>query len=145
MSKPPRTSYLIRRAQIMVMRNLTDCLRDHNLTPTQYLLLNLSRRGGELSSATLARRFTISPQSMNETIATLEQKQLIARTVAGEKRRTLHISLTPEGALLLKACDREVDRMEKRLFSCLSATEIHSLRNALMKFTGSQSEMRAAG
>ena len=65
--------------------------------------------------------------------------------MAGEKRRTLHISLTPEGAQLLKACDREVDRMEKRLFSALSATEINSLRNALMKFTGSQSEMRAAG
>ena len=50
-----------------------------------------------MSSATLARRFTISPQSMNETIATLEQKQLIVRTVAGEKRRTLHITLTPVG------------------------------------------------
>jgi hypothetical protein len=46
---------------------------------------------------------------------------------------------------LLKTCDREVDRMEKRLFSSLSATEIDSLRSALMKFTGSQSEMRAAG
>ena len=145
MNKPPRTSYLIRRAQILVMRNLTDCLRDYNLTPTQYLLLNLSRRGGELSSATLARRFAISPQSMNETIATLEQKQLIARTVAGEKRRTLQISLTSEGTQLLKTCDREVDRMEKRLFSSLSATEIDSLRSALMKFTSSQPEMRAAG
>ena len=41
---------------------------------------------------------------MNETIATLEQKQLIVRTVAGEKRRTLHISLTPEGTQLLKTC-----------------------------------------
>jgi DNA-binding MarR family transcriptional regulator len=145
MTSAPRTSYLIRRAQILVMRNLTDCLRDYNLTPTQYLLLNLSRRGGELSSATLARRFTISPQSMNETIATLEQKQLIVRTVAGEKRRTLHITLTPEGMQLLKTCDRDVDRMEKRLFSALSAAEINSLRNALMKFTGSQSEMREAG
>jgi DNA-binding MarR family transcriptional regulator len=145
MTSAPRTSYLIRRAQILVMRNLTDCLRDYDLTSTQYLLLSLSRRGGELSSASLARRFTISPQSMNETIATLEQKQLVVRTVAGEKRRTLHISLTPEGTQLLKACDREVDRMEKRLFSALSAAELNSLRNALMKFTGSQSEMREAG
>ena len=95
MSKPPRTSYLIRRAQILTFTNLTDCLRDHNLTPMQYMLLNLSRRG-DLSSAMLARRFSIAPQSMNEMIGALEQKQLIARTVAGEKRRTLQISLTSE-------------------------------------------------
>jgi len=52
--------------------------------------------------------------------------------------------LTPEGAQLLKTCDRAVDRMEKHLFSSLSAAEIQSLRRALVKFTGSQSEMRAA-
>jgi DNA-binding MarR family transcriptional regulator len=82
---------------------------------------------------------------MNEMIAGLEKKKLIARTVAGEKRRTLQINLTPEGAKLLKACDRAVDRMEKRLFSSLSAAELHSLRSALTKLTGSPSELRAAG
>ncbi len=34
--------------------------------------------------------------------------------------------------------------MERRLFSSLSAAEIHFLRSALMKFLGSQSETRAA-
>src|SRR6476619_7058853 len=143
MSKPPRTSYLIRRAQILTFTNLTDCLRDYNLTPMQYMLLNLSRRG-DLSSATLARRFSVAPQSMNEMIGALEEKQLIARTVAGEKRRTLQISLTPKGVKLLTTCDREVDRMERRLFSSLSASEIHSLRSALMKFLGSQSAVPSA-
>ncbi|MBX9824121.1 MAG: MarR family transcriptional regulator [Xanthobacteraceae bacterium] len=139
MSEPPLTTYLVRRAQILITRNLADCLRDYNLTPAQYLMLSLSRRGGELSSASLARRFTISPQSMNEMIAGLERKKLIARTVAGEKRRTLQINLTPEGARLLKACDRAVERMEQRMFSPLSAAELHSFRSALMKMTGSPS------
>src|SRR5689334_16834465 len=112
--REPLTTYLMRRAQILMTRNLTDCLHDYKLTPAQYLMLSLSRRGGELSSASLARRFTISPQSMNEMIAGLEKKKLIARTVAGERRRTLQINLTPEGAKLLKACDRAVERMEKR-------------------------------
>ena len=143
MSKPPRTSYLIRRAQVLTFTYLTDCLRDYNLTPMQYLLLSLSRRG-DLSSAKLARRFSMAPQSMNEMIGALEQKRLIARTVSGEKRRTLLINLTAQGAQLLTTCDREVDRMEGRLFSSLSAAEIHALRNALTKVLGSQSEMRAA-
>jgi DNA-binding MarR family transcriptional regulator len=72
-------------------------------------------------------------------IAGLEKKKLIARTVAGEKRRTLQIALTPEGAQLLKACDRAVERLEKRLFSALSAAELHSFRSALIKLAGSLS------
>jgi DNA-binding MarR family transcriptional regulator len=139
MMREPLTNYLMRRAQILVTRSLTDCLHEYRLTPAQYLMLSLSRRGGELSSASLARRFTISPQSMNEMIAGLERKKLIARTVAGEKRRTLQINLTPEGAKLLKACDRAVERMEKRLFSPLSAAELHSFRSALIKLTGASS------
>jgi DNA-binding MarR family transcriptional regulator len=137
--REPLTNYLMRRAQILVTRSLTDCLHEYKLTPAQYLMLSLSRRGGELSSASLARRFTISPQSMNEMIAGLERKKLIARTVAGEKRRTLQINLTPEGAKLLKACDRAVVRLEKRLFSPLSAAELHSFRSALIKLAGASS------
>ncbi len=142
MRKPARISYLIRRAQLLTYTNLTDCLRGYNLTPMQYTLLSLSRRGGEMSSAELARKFATSPQSMNETIATLEQKHLIARSVAGKNRRTLQISLTLQGARLLKACDREVDRMEKLLFSSLSSAEIHSLRTVLIKFTNSPGGVR---
>ena len=82
---------------------------------------------------------------MNEMIAGLEKKKLVARTVAGARRRTLQINLTPEGTKLLKACDRAVIRMERRLFASLSAAELHSLRSALTKMIGSPSEMRAAG
>jgi DNA-binding MarR family transcriptional regulator len=82
---------------------------------------------------------------MNEMIAGLEKKKLIARTVAGERRRTLQINLTPEGAKLLKTCDRAVGRMERHLFASLSAAELHSLRSALIKLIGSPSEVRAAG
>ena len=53
----------------------------------QYMLLSLSRRGGEMSSADLARRFAITPQSMNEKIATLQRKRLIVRHVSSENRR----------------------------------------------------------
>lgn len=131
MSRQLRTSYLIRRAQLFVYANLSECLREHKLTPMQYMLLSLSRRGGEMSSADLARRFAVTPQSMNEMIATLQRKRLIARNVSSEHRRVLRISLTPEGSRLLKTCDREVDAMEKRLFSCLKPLALEALRDAL--------------
>jgi DNA-binding MarR family transcriptional regulator len=133
MSRSARISYLLRRAQLLVYARLADCLREHNLTPMQYMLLSLSRRGGEMSSAELARRFAVAPQSINEIIAMLQRKHLILRKTANEHRRILRISLTSEGARLLRSCDRQVDRLENRLFEDLSPSETTGLRNALLK------------
>jgi DNA-binding MarR family transcriptional regulator len=133
-----RISYLLRRAQLLVYANLAECLREYNLTPMQYMLLSLSRRSGEMSSAELARRFAITPQSMNEMIAMLQHKQFIRRKTATEHRRILRISLTAEGARLLRSCDRRVDRMEKELFSELSLGQTLALRNALIKVIQSE-------
>jgi len=130
-SQQARTSYLIRRAQLFVYAALSERLREHKLTPMQYMLLSLSRRG-EMSSADLARRFAVTPQSMNETIVTLQRKRLISRTVSSEHRRVLRISLSPEGARLLRACDRTVDAMEKSLFGCLDPQALKALRDGLM-------------
>ena len=138
MTKTARTSYLIRRAQLLVYTNLTECLRAYGLTPIQYMMLSLSRRGGEMSSADLARRFSIAPQSVNEMIAALQRKKLIARRTTRENRRILRISLTPEGKELLRKCDRQVDRMEKRLFAPLSQTELAALRVGLATLIGSE-------
>ena len=137
MMKTVRTSYLIRRAQLLVYTNLTECLRAYGLTPIQYMMLSLSRRGGEMSSADLARRFSIAPQSVNEMIAALQRKKLIVRRTTRENRRILRISLTPEGKQLLRKCDRQVDRMEKRLFAPLSQTELADLRAGLVTLIGS--------
>src|SRR4029079_19487603 len=138
MTKTARTSYLIRRAQLLVYTNLTECLRAYSLTPIQYMMLSLSRRGGEMVAADLARRFSIAPQSVNEMIATLQRKKLIARRTTRENRRILRISLTPEGKRLLRKCDRQVDRMEKRLFAPLSQTDLTVLRVGLVTLIGSE-------
>jgi len=129
-NRQARTSYLIRRVQLFVYASLSQRLRQHKLTPMQYMLLSLSRRG-EMSSADLARRFAVTPQSMNETIAMLQRKRLIARTVSSHHRRVLRISLSPEGMRLLRACDRTVDAMEKSLFGCLDPPALKAFRNAL--------------
>ncbi len=145
MTKSVRISYLIRQAQLLVYTNLADCLREHKLTPMQYVLLSLSRRGGEMSSADLARRFAVAPQSMNEMIVALQREHLIVRKTASEHRRILRISLTPEGRRLLQKCDRQVDRMERRLFSALSEHDLEALRLSLAKLIGSTRANEAKG
>jgi DNA-binding MarR family transcriptional regulator len=137
MKRPARTSYLIRQAQLITFVHVTDCLREYRITPMQYMLLSFSRRNGELSSAELARRFAIAPQSMNEAISTLQRKRLLSRKEAAEHRRIQRISLTTEGSKLLKKCDRKIDAMEHKLFGALSQGEIQALRTTLRKFIDS--------
>ena len=134
MSTQPRISYLLRRAQLIVYARLTECLREHNLTPMQYLLLSLSRRRRGMSSADLARRFAVSPQSMNEMITALQGKRLITRRRATEHRRILRISLTAAGENLLRDCDLRVDNLERSLFAALSSVEKRSFRRLLTTF-----------
>ena len=137
MSTRPRIAYLIRRTQLIVYTQMTECLREYNLTPMQYLLLSLSHRGGEMSSADLARRFAVSPQSMNEMITALQRKRLITRRRSMEHRRILRISLTSAGASLLNDCDRRVDSLEKWLFAALSSAEKRLFRKLLTAFINS--------
>ena len=137
MKRPARTSYLIRQAQLITFVHVTECLREYRVTPMQYMLLSFSRRNGELSSAELARRFAVTPQSMNEAITTLQRKRLLSRKEAIEHRRIQRISLTVEGGKLLRKCDRKIDAMEKALFAALSQDEIEALRITLRKFIGS--------
>lgn len=137
MRKPARTSYLLRQAQLLTYVHVSACLREHRLTPMQYMLLSFSRRNGELSSAELARRFAITPQSMNEAISTLQRKRLLSRKESAEHRRIQRISLTAEGRKLLQQCDRKIDAMEQKLFAALSQDEMETLRATLRKFIGS--------
>lgn len=129
----PRTIYLVRQLQLATYAGLVEELGDLDVTPTQYMLLSLASRRGGLSSADLARRFGVTPQSMNETIAAVERKGLIARVEDADNRKILRIRLTAAGARLLKRCDHRVDRFEQHMFASLTPAEHATLRALLAK------------
>ena len=74
MGKSARTLLLVRLLQLRLYNEMVDSLRLFELTPLQYMVLSLAGRGGNWSTADLARKFDIAPQSMNEVIAVLEGK-----------------------------------------------------------------------
>lgn len=129
--KPSRTVYLVKRAETVVRSGLEACLQPIGVTPRQYVTLSLLRDERDQSSADLARKAGITPQSMSETIATLTAKGLIARLENPEHRRILMTRLTEAGETLLVACEAAVDVMEARLLSGLSGAQIDTLRQAL--------------
>lgn len=138
MARAARTSYLLRQAQMRVYTGMVERLGALGLTPVQYMVLSLSSREGGLSSADLARRTQITPQSMNEVIAALHRKGLITRHEAPENRRILRVVLTKEGSRLLPECEREIDRLEAEFFRCFSKNELTAFRDLLSTFLESR-------
>jgi DNA-binding MarR family transcriptional regulator len=134
MSQQARLSYLVRQAQLATYQQLDQALRAFGLTPAQYTALAiLSRRGESLSSAELARRLGVTPQSANAVVGTLDTQQLVRRAEDGENRRVRALQLTPKGRALLARCDAEVDRFERAFFGELSGAEQEVLRGLLIR------------
>ena len=128
---PPRTVYLVKRAQTVVRSGLEECLRALAVTPRQYITMSLLREERDQSSADLARKAGITPQSMSETIATLIRKGLIGRVENPEHRRILMARLTEGGEMLLADCENAVDELEARLLSDIGARDLETLRRGL--------------
>jgi DNA-binding MarR family transcriptional regulator len=132
-----RTFYLMKRVETEAGLALDDALHDYDITSGQYLILSLVSREGGRSSAQLARRAYITPQSMNEVIAALEHKGYIRRTENPENRRMLQVSLTREGRRLLAACDRAVDTAEATFLSVLSPKRLGEFRATIERLLAS--------
>lgn len=125
-----RTLYLVKRAETACRSGLEASLPDLGVTPSQYTTLSLLASQDQ-SSADLARRAGVSPQSMSEIISLLEKKHLIARTENPEHRRILIIQLTQAGRDLLALCNEVADRLEAQLLEGLNADDVAVLRRAL--------------
>ena len=132
-AKSARTLLLVRLLQLKLYNEMVEALRAFDLTPLQYLVLSLAAHRSSLSTADLARRFEITPQSMNEVIAALEGKKLISRRESPGHRRILHIRLMAAGTRLLQRCDVEVDRIERSAFRDFSTKELTTFRGLLSK------------
>ena len=130
----PRTLYLIKRAEIEVTSRMGMALEQFNITPIQFTILYfVNQDKGDLSSAQLSRRFSMTPQSMNELVTVLQRKKLIKKTVDAAHKRILRISLTAKGIKLLTDCNVAMDAVENELLESLNSVEILQFREAIGK------------
>ncbi len=130
-SAPARTAYLVKQLELAVRAHIDSAARPHGLTTTQYTALAALRRIPGQSSAQLARRSFVSAQTMQELIAALERRGLIARTQAPTNKRVLRIHLTDEGARLLDRIEVEVDDIERDMLAELAPEQVEQLRRSL--------------
>jgi DNA-binding MarR family transcriptional regulator len=122
-----RVGYELKRAQQAFCVAVDDALRRVGLTNAQYAVLAMLEEAGALSGAELARRLFVTPQTMNQLVASLEARALVGRAAHPFHGRILQTSLTERGRSLLAAAHERVRAIEERMVAGLSEQERHEL------------------
>lgn len=98
-------------------------LAGHGLTNAQYAVLSALEDEPGLSSAELARRSFVTPQTMNQVVGQLAQAGLVERRPHPRHGRILETRLTGRGGSVLADCHRDVVAIEERMLTGLRTPE----------------------
>ncbi len=141
----PRTSYLVKRLETLLRSRLDAACAQAGITTTQYVALSVLEANGGMSSAELAARSFVSPQSANEVVVLLERRGLIVRVPDGANKRILRTRLTDDGLATLERCELAVDELEAEMFGGTSGLDEEGLRQVLRELIGRLSGAPGAG
>lgn len=129
----PLTLYLVKRLELVVRSLMDDALRPRGLTTLQFTALSVLARQGQLSSAALARRSFVTPQSMNEMVLWLERRGLVERERDPSNRRVLLIRLTDDGKRTVEECTEIIGEFEARVLDGMRPGERMTFRDCLRR------------
>lgn len=125
--------YALKRAQQALRGHLDTELRNIGLTTPQYSVLAGLEFSEGLSSAELARRAFVTPQTMQSIIATLERDGLIKRTAHPVHGRVLTAELTPGGRSALRAAHQIVADAEAQTRDAVAPSDPEIIYAALLR------------
>jgi DNA-binding MarR family transcriptional regulator len=84
-----------------------------------------------LSNADLARQAFVTPQSMNQVLRELEEKDWVTRRPHPGHGRIRPAGLTRDGRTVLRACQRAASAIEEQMLAGLSRADRERLAAAL--------------
>lgn len=109
--------YVVGRVNHGIRREMRARLVPWRLSVQEFTTLSvLSSRPG-LSNAQLARRALVTPQSMIEILAKLEQRGLVTRDVDPGHGRILRSELTPSGQKLIREADPVIHAIQDEMLA----------------------------
>lgn len=135
-----RLIYAVGLYDTVLRHELKRRLRPLALTIAEFTTLSvLSTRSG-LSNAQLARRALVTPQAMNQVLASLEEKGLVRRQSSPGRDATGHhrargARLTAKGERHVKRCEEIVDAIEDISFEGIDVKERAAIARLLRAAT----------
>ncbi|MGH8258767.1 MAG: MarR family winged helix-turn-helix transcriptional regulator [Steroidobacteraceae bacterium] len=140
-----RIAYTVGRLDRAVRHRLAEATSRSGLTVAQYTALSVLEARGPLSNAQLARRSFVTPQAMNEIIAAMVRKAMVARAPDASHGRIVRISLTRQGAQVLRRCDVAARRVEEDMLAGLPRARRAMLLEVLRGCVAALEEPLATG
>ena len=125
--------YALKRAQQALRGHLDNELRNIGLTTPQYSVLAGLELSAGLSSAELARRAFVTPQTMQSIIAILERAGLIKRMAHPANARVRTTELTPAGRSILRAAHEIVANAEVLTRNAVAPSDPQTIYSALLR------------
>jgi DNA-binding MarR family transcriptional regulator len=120
----------------MAMRAaVRDAVGDLGLTPVQSTVLHLVADAPASSSAELARRTHVTPQTMHKLVTELEHRELLALRPRPGHGRIRDAHLTDRGRKLVAAADARARAIEDRMTAGLSRNQRQQLIDLLQHCT----------
>ena len=139
MAERARTIFLAKLLETEIRLEMDAILRGLGYTTTQYTMMSvIDNARTPYSSAGLARRLRITPQSANETVAALDRNRLLLKKPDPNNARALLLSLSAKGRAVLSGLDERIDDVETRMFSVLTDRELKSFSEQLRRVLNAQ-------
>jgi DNA-binding MarR family transcriptional regulator len=123
----------IKRAEQATQGAKEAAVREVGITVVQQAALAVISDNPGINPAELARRCMVSPQAMNGVLGRLEARGLVARGPHQEHATLVEVKLTDPGRALFEEADALVAKVEQRLAAGLSAHELATLRELLVR------------
>ncbi len=113
-------------------------LKEYDIYEPQYNVLRILRgaKGVPVSVNTILEQMVQRSSNVTRIVDKLTQKGLVERVLSEEDRRKMDISITPEGAELLKKLDNKVHNFHKPMVTNLSSEESVKLKELIIKLKG---------
>jgi DNA-binding MarR family transcriptional regulator len=141
----PSLIYVIGRVNQGIERRLRAQLKAAGLSIQEYTALSVLATRPALSNAQLARRAMVTPQSMIEILAKLEQRALITRETDASHALIRRAQLTEAGRELLGRGQPAADAVERELLDHIPQADRAATSRALRRAMDGFSESHPAG
>ncbi|GAC70234.1 MarR family winged helix-turn-helix transcriptional regulator [Gordonia soli] len=116
-----------------VRSRIEDALRVEGLAMRHFSALGHLSRSDGISYSELARRASVTPQSMQSTLTALERKGAVTRTTDSGRGRTAHLVVTEEGRRLLAVGQTAIEDLDRALSDQLGAADVGHLAQTLLR------------
>jgi DNA-binding MarR family transcriptional regulator len=137
--------YIVGRVNQGIRREMRERLAEWRLSVQEFTALSVLDARPGLSNAQLARRALVTPQSMIEILARLEQRELVKREVDPAHRLILRANLTPEGHRLVAAASPAVHSIQDEMLAGIPAHERDAATRAMISAMKSLSRDQRRG